>query len=187
VKIITFNPMVEKRQINAAERKVLMAEIKRREKDLRARLNWKAIILLTAITFLSAIHIYYYDSSNWSLISKFLVSTCPIVIWVVLEIRYKGKKTEKNILNDLIKINNWNSIDIIKVTTDSVIHFEQQDDEGVLFLIETKKERIYLDDEQWLIPYPVNFHARNLIFILIKISLTLCTGKYIVTARRSTP
>ena len=34
--------MVEKRQINAAERKVLMAEIKRREKDLSATLNWKA-------------------------------------------------------------------------------------------------------------------------------------------------
>ena len=34
--------MVEKRQINASERKVLVAEIKRREKDLSARLNWKA-------------------------------------------------------------------------------------------------------------------------------------------------
>ena len=149
--------MVEKRQLNVAERKVLIAEIKRLERDLNTRLNWKSIIILTVITFLSAIHIYYYDDSNWSLISKFLVSTCPILIWVVFEFRYKGKKKEKNLLLDLKKINNENSIDIIKVTTDRVIQFEQQDDEGVLFLIETKKERIYLDDEQWLIPYPRKF------------------------------
>lgn len=177
--------MVEKRQINAAERKVLMAEIERREKDLNTRLNWKAIIILTVITFLSAIHIYYYDDSNWSLISKFLVSTCPIVIWVVFEIRYKGKKKEKNILNELKKINKENSIDTIKVTTDRVIQFEQQDDEGVLFLIETKKERIYLDDEQWLIPYPRKFPCKEFDIYLDKnFSYALgrkvyCSGKKI--------
>lgn len=149
--------MVEKRQINVAERKLLIAEIKRLEKDLGRKLNWKMIIILIIVTFLSAIHIYYYDDSNWSLLSKLLVGICPVGIWIVIENKYKGKKKEVSRLNELKEINNRNAIEVIRIIADRIIQFEQQDDEGVLFLIETRDERIYLDDEQWLIPHPRKF------------------------------
>lgn len=150
--------MAEKRQINPAERRVLAGEINRLEKALKAKLNWKAIIVFALITVLSAIHIYYYDDSNWSLPSKFLVCFGPIGIWVTLEARYKGNKKENKTLNELKEINKRGLINIIPVSTNRVIEFEQKDDEGTLFLIETNKgERIYLSDDQWLIPHPRKF------------------------------
>ena len=150
--------MAEKRQINQAERKVLTAEINKLEKTLTTPLNWKAIIIFAIITILSAIHIYYYDDSNWSLPSKFLVCFGPIGIWVTLEIKYKGKKKENKKLDELKEINKNGLINIITVSTNRVIEFEQKDDEGTLFLIENVKgESMYLYDDQWLIPHPRKF------------------------------
>ena len=150
--------MAEKRQINPAERKILAAEIKKLEKTLIAPLNWKAIIILAIITILSAIHIYYYDDSNWSLPSKFLVCFGPIGIWVTIEMKYKGKKKENKTLDELKKMNKNGLINIIPVSAMRVIEFEQKDDEGTLFLIENDKgESIYLYDDQWMIPHPRKF------------------------------
>lgn len=150
--------MVEKRQINPAERKILTRVINRLEKNSNAKLNWKAIIILTGATILFGIHIYYYEESNWSLPSKFLVCVCPIMIWIIIENKYKGKKKENKILSALKEISEIGLITIIPVNTTRIIEFEQKEDEGTLFLVEiNKNERIYLDDEQWLIPHPGKF------------------------------
>jgi len=145
--------MIEKRQINPPERKILTASINNIEKTLHAKLNWKAIIILFIATILFAMHIYYYEDSNWSLPSKFLVGVCPIMIWVIIENKYKGKKKQSKNLAHLKGIRDSGLIPVLQVCTNRVIMFQQKDDEGTWFLVENdKNERIYLYDEQWLIP-----------------------------------
>src|SRR5688572_28123529 len=137
--------MIEKRQINPAERKILMASINNLEKTLHAKLNWKAIIILSVATILFAIHIYYYDDSSWSLPSKFLVCVCPILIWIIIENKYKGRKKENKNLDHLKEIRDSGLIPFMQVSTNRVIKFQQKDDEGTWFLVENdKNERIYL-------------------------------------------
>ena len=56
--------MVEKRQVNPAERRILTGVINRLEKDSNAKLNWKAIIILPVTTIFFAIHINYYENDE---------------------------------------------------------------------------------------------------------------------------
>jgi hypothetical protein len=143
---------LEKRQISSSERIRLERIIKEEEQYLGMPLNWKAILILSVLTFLFGIHIYYYPESSWSLPSKFLVCVCPIIIWIVIENKYKGKKKKNKILNKLKSINEGEPISVMQVTAVRMIEFKEKEDEGTLFLFETSsKECIYLWDDQWLI------------------------------------
>jgi hypothetical protein len=175
----------ETRQLSITESERLNASVDSLEKTLHGKLNWKAISLLSFATILFAIHIYYYEDSNWSLPSKFLVCVCPIAIWIIVENKYKGRKKENKILDHLKRIRDSGLITVLPVNTNRIIEFQEKEDEGTLFLIEiNKNERIYLDDEQWLIS-PTKFPCDKFDIYLDKdFAYTMgrkiyCTGKKI--------
>jgi hypothetical protein len=147
------------RQLNDIEISRLSESIARLEKTVNQKLNWTAIFILLLLTALFSIHIYYFDKSNWSLISKFLVCVCPIIIWVIIENRYKGRKKRTKDLDELKDIERRKTIKVIEINAGRIIEFSEKDDEGTLYLIErTDGQRIYLWDEQYLIsedqPFP---------------------------------
>lgn len=128
------------------------------ENVVNRSLNWKGIFTLFLLTVLSAIHIFHYDKSNWSLISKLLVVSCPIGIWVILEQKYKGRKKRIDEINKLKEFEKGKPINIIKVQAKRVMEFEEKDDEGILYLIEpTEGNSFYLWNDQWLIPEDLIF------------------------------
>ena len=93
-----------KRNINSIEKEKLNARISEIRESLNIRLNLAVIIVLIGITVLSAVHIYYFDKSNWSLISKFSVCAAPIGIWVVIEHYFKQKKNGNKELMSLMSM-----------------------------------------------------------------------------------
>ncbi len=151
----------EKRQLDSNEISQLSESIQRLEKEANPKFNWTAIFILALLTAVFAIHIYYYDKSNWSLISKFLVCVCPIIIWVIVENKLKGRKKKIEVLIELKEIEKRKVINVIEINANRIIEFLEQDDEGILYLIEkTDGQCIYLWDEQYLItednPFPCN-------------------------------
>lgn len=151
----------ENRQLDEIENSKLSERITQLEKAVNPKLNWKAILILLLLTALFAIHIYYYDKSNWSLISKFLVCVCPIIIWILVENKNNGKKKSMSRIEELKDIEIRKTIDIIKINATRIIEFIEKDDEGTLYLIEnTDGQCFYLWDEQYLIsedkPFPCN-------------------------------
>jgi hypothetical protein len=140
------------RNIDSIEREKLDKRISEIRESLNIRLNWTAIFILLGITAASAIHIYYFDKSNWSLISKISVCVAPIGIWVVVEQYFRQKKNENKELQSLTEIRNENQILVISVELDRIAKFEEYEDEGDLYLVETKdKESIYLWDAEYLL------------------------------------
>lgn len=141
-----------KRNINSIEKDKLNARISEIRESLNIRLNWTAIIVLIGITVLSAVHIYYFDKSNWSLISKFSVCAAPIGIWVVIEHYFKQKKNGNKELRSLTEIQNDGKVSVVPLELNRVAKLEEYEDEGDLYLIETKdKECIYLWDAEYLL------------------------------------
>lgn len=140
--------MIKKhRLLNQAERTRLSSYIQLRETDLNRKLNWKAIVLLSMLTIASATHIYYYYKSNWSLISKLLVCVCPIIIWVIVEQKFKGRKRETAALQHLKAIARKETVDIFEIKARNILEFTEIDDEGLIFLIEDiDGQCIYLHD-----------------------------------------
>ncbi|MNY00084.1 hypothetical protein D3C86_1325660 [compost metagenome] len=104
---------ITRRSLNRIESNKLSQYINQFEKANNLKLNWKVIFILLILICLFATHIYYYDKSNWSLISKFLISICPIIIWIMVENKFKGKKEKAKTLNRLKDIKAKNSIEII--------------------------------------------------------------------------
>ncbi|MNK69573.1 hypothetical protein D3C87_889650 [compost metagenome] len=144
---------ITRRSLNRIESNKLSQYINQFEKANNLKLNWKVIFILLILICLFATHIYYYDKSNWSLISKFLISICPIIIWIMVENKFKGKKEKAKTLNRLKDIKAKNSIEIIDINANRVIEFIEKEDEGILYLIETSNgQGFYLWDEQYLIP-----------------------------------
>ncbi|WP_171597250.1 hypothetical protein [Marinifilum caeruleilacunae] len=82
-----------RRKINLKESEQLNNRISEIKNSLGIKLNWFLIIVLIGITIASAFHIYFFDKSNWSLISKFLVCAAPIGLWVLVEQYFKRKKS----------------------------------------------------------------------------------------------
>jgi len=147
------------RPLNSSESGRLSKSIRQLEKTVNPKLNLTAILTLLALTVLFAVHIYYYDESNWSLISKFLVCVCPIIIWILIENKFKGRKKRDDGLNDLKKIETRKTINVIEVNASRIIEFTEKEDEGILYLVErTDGQCVYLWDEQYLIsgnkPFP---------------------------------
>jgi hypothetical protein len=153
----------DQRQINSDEERDLVKEINSVTKEIKAPLKWGWIFICLILTGLSVIHIYYYDESNWSVISKILVCVCPILIWCLLELRFKGKKQQRKFLNELQAIVNKGRIAVLRIIAKRVIKFEEKDDEGTLYLIEdVNGNSIYLWDDQYLIPEEVKFPRQNI-------------------------
>lgn len=147
------------RPLNSSESSRLSETIRHLEKATNTKLNWTAILILLMLTVFFAVHIYYYDKSNWSLISKFLVCVCPILIWILIENKFKGRKKRTEGLNELKEIEIRKTINIIEVNASRIIEFTEKEDEGTLYLIEqTDDQCVYLWDEQYLIsenkPFP---------------------------------
>lgn len=148
----------EYRELLTAERKVLTKVCRSMEQEIYSKLNWKLIIIYILLTILCALHIYYYDKSNWSLPSKFLVCIFPILIWVTIEIKYKGRKKKIDKFQSLNHILNKNEIRIFKINAKQIVKFIEYEDEGTLYLVETVQgERFYLWDDQYMIPKSTNF------------------------------
>lgn len=157
----------EERKINPNEDKKLRKEIKAVWQDLNAPLKWTWIISFSILTVLSAIHIYYFDESNWSLISKILVCIGPICIWQFIEIKYKGRKKKQKYLKELQTLADQGTIEILKINSKRAILFKEKEDEGNLYLIEDiSGSCIYLWDDQVLIPEKLKFpKATNEIYL----------------------
>ena len=80
------------RKLTPIEQKKLKASIQEYAINAERNLNWKAILIMLIVGILSGVHIYFYDKSDWSLITKFLVVLMPIGIWVLVENHFKDGK-----------------------------------------------------------------------------------------------
>ena len=153
----------QNRQLNIKEKETLEEEIRSLSNEFNKSLNWTFIVTLAVITILCAFHIYHYDKSNWSLISKTLVCVCPIGIWVIVENKFKGRRKTMAYINELKSINATSTIQVLSIDIKRVIKFQEKDDEGTLYLIETgNSDCIYLWDNQWLISEDLNFPKEHL-------------------------
>lgn len=140
------------RNIDSIEREFLDKRISEIKESLNIRLSWTAIFILVGITAASAIHIYYFEKSNWSLISKLFVCVAPIGVWVVVEQYLKQKKNGSKELQSLTEIQNKNQISVVPLELNRIAKLEEYEDEGDLYLIETKdKKCVYLWDAEYLL------------------------------------
>ncbi|WDF46360.1 hypothetical protein PQ459_15835 [Chryseobacterium sp. KACC 21268] len=177
---------ITSRKLNSNENDKLSLSIKELEKANDLKINWLVIFSLLISTCLFAIHIYYYDKSNWSLLSKFLVCLCPIIMWIYIENRVKIKKQSNRDLNKMQEFKSKNSIDIIEINTSRIVEFLENDDESILYLIENiNGESIYIWDEQYFIsennPFPCDKFEIYLDDIFIKLigEKVFCKGERI--------
>lgn len=142
------------RPLDSSESSNLSESIRQLEKNA-PKINWTAILVFSLLTILSAIHIYYYDKSNWSLISKCMVCFCPIIIWIIIENKYKGRTKT---LNELKEIENRKIINVVEINARRVIEFSEGEDEGTLYLIEQEDGQcVYLWDYEYLISEDKSF------------------------------
>lgn len=150
------------RQLNNIEIKILSRYIQKLENELNRKLNWPAILIVCFLCILFAIHIYNYDKSNWSLISKFLIGICPVTIWILVENKYKNRKNDKQFLLDLKHIETSKTINIIEISATRIIEFSEKNDEGAHYLIELKDGQcLYMWDEQYLISENKQFPCKQ--------------------------
>ncbi len=126
----------ENRPLDGNESSRLSESIRQLGKTANPKLNWTTILILALLTVLSAIHIYYYDKSNFSLISKFLVCLFPVVIWTKVENEYKGSKKRTEYLSGLKEIERNKTINVVEIYASRIIEFIENKDEGTLYLIE---------------------------------------------------
>lgn len=141
-----------KRNIDIIEKERLNVRVSEVRKSLDSSLNWVVIFILTGIIIASAIHIYYFDKSNWSLISKFSICAAPIGIWSVIEQYFEQKKNGNKQLKNLTEIQNENQITVVSIELNRIAKLEEYEDEGDLYLIETKdKKCIYLWDVEYML------------------------------------
>lgn len=151
----------EYRALSIAENKLLSKVQKSFDKEINSKLNWKAISILILLTFLCAVHIFFFDKSNWSLPSKFLIGVFPIIIWVIVENKFKGRKKKIQQLDSLNHLLDIDEIGVYKVKAKRIVKFSEYEDEGRLYLIETENdERFYLWDDQIMIPKSTGFPSK---------------------------
>jgi hypothetical protein len=144
---------LESRPLEREEMAKITATIEELDREVHRGLNVPLIIGLGAVTLGSAIHIYHYDASDWSLISKSLICLCLIIIWLIIEEKYKGRKNRIAGLEALKSMGRSGVVRVCRIQAKRVIAFEEKEDEGVLYLIECDTGKcIYLWDEQYLIP-----------------------------------
>ncbi|MDJ1483574.1 hypothetical protein QNI16_23955 [Cytophagaceae bacterium YF14B1] len=143
----------ETRKLDREEADKISKSIQELEETIYKPLNWPLIIGLVIATGLFATHIYYYDKSNWSFPSKFLVVSCPIWIWILIESKYKGRKKKIELLESWKAVQQSQVARVNKIQAKRVVTFEEYEDEGVLYLIEDIEGKcFYLWDDQYLIP-----------------------------------
>ena len=110
------------------------------------------------ITILSGIHIFYFDDSDWSLISKCLVCFAPIGIWVEIEFYFKHLKIENTEYTCLTSTLEKEEIEIVAINVQRIIKLEEYKDEADLYLIEQKDNScVYLWDAEYLIQNSSDF------------------------------
>jgi hypothetical protein len=144
---------LESRPLEREEMAKITATIEELDREVHRGLNVPLIIGLGAVTLGSAIHIYHYDASDWSLISKSLICLCLIIIWLIIEEKHKGRKNRIAGLEALKSMGRSGVVRVCRIQAKRVIAFEEKEDEGVLYLIECDTGKcIYLWDEQYLIP-----------------------------------
>ena len=114
-----------KRNIDSVEKEKLNTRISEITKSLNIRINWITISILIGITIASAFHIYYFDYSNWSLISKFSVCLAPIGIWVIIEQYFKQKKNGNKELKSLTEIRNEGQISVVSIELNRIAKLEE--------------------------------------------------------------
>lgn len=149
---------IEVRKMDHEEMSVLSKNIQELEDIIYGRLNWLLIMGLVIATILSAIHIYYYDKSNWSLPSKLLVISCPIFICGIIGRKYDGRNTNIKIVEEWKAIQLLQAIKVTTIKATRVIKFEETENEGILYLIESNEGNcFYLWDDQYLIPEDGSF------------------------------
>src|SRR5688500_15138247 len=144
------------RPLHATELSKLSTTIQQLEKQEGKPLNGYVVVALAGVAMFSALYMYYYGT-HW--IPIVLLVVCPIIIWVMFENKYKGRKGNLKYLNVLKEIERKKSIEVIEVTTSRIIEFDEKEDEGRLFLIEQTDGRcFYLYDVHLLIyeelPFP---------------------------------
>lgn len=142
---------ISNRELSDEELKKLSKSLNELEKQ--SSYNFFIISILILLTIFSFFHIYYNNFSNWSIISKFLVCSCPIYIWVVIENKLKFKSKSLGLYKSLKNIKQSNSINIISIKANRILEFRESDDEGIFYLVENSEGIcFYLYDEQYLIP-----------------------------------
>jgi hypothetical protein len=112
-----------------------------------AKISWWKIAIAFCVMLASGAHIYYYDDSDWSLISKFLVVLSPIVIWVITSFYFEKRKSdskEKSFLENLLSTN---EVSVFNLEINRATKLGESEDEGTMYLIEQKNGRsIWLYD-----------------------------------------
>lgn len=150
-----------RRNINPVERKKLEKGILNIEESLGTRINGLVVFILTGITIASAVHIYYFDKSHWSLISKLSVCVAPIGIWVLIEQYFKQKKIWREELKSLFEIRTQSHISVFPIDLNRIAKLKGDEDD--LYLIETKdKKCVYLWDDEYLLLEDKDFPSEQM-------------------------
>ncbi|MFK7972120.1 MAG: hypothetical protein AB8F95_17255 [Bacteroidia bacterium] len=137
------------RNIDAEEQQKLADYVKSVEDRSKGKFNGKWLIVFLVITLLSAIHIIFRLDSEWRRLSVAAGIFGVIGIWTILENLIKKRKTAKKELPELLLAQIGSKVNVISITASRVIQFEEYEDEGELYLIETPEgECFYLWD--WL-------------------------------------
>lgn len=147
-----------KRLLNNTEKAALDQRMAALRSSLQIRLNWKALLILIAIGLASGVHIRYYDASNWSIISKFLICIVPVGFWIVIEDYFKQKKNGSAELFALAKISKSGQISVLPLRINRIAKLEEHEDEGDLYLIENESGKcLWLWDAECLLVEDASF------------------------------
>ena len=151
-----------KRPLDETEKTALGQRIAALRSSLKVRLNWKAVLILAAIGLASGMHIRYYDASNWSIISKFLMCIVPVGFWIVIEDYFKQKKNGSVELLALAKISKSGQISVLPLRINRIAKLEEHGDEGDLYLIENESGKcLWLWDAEYLLVEEASFPAEQ--------------------------
>ena len=151
------------RKLTPIEQKKLKARIKEYATNAERNLNWKAILIMLIVGILSGIHIYFYDKSNWSLITKFLVVLMPIGIWVLVENYFKDGKWMRIHYRNLKDIEAKTTTEVYEIDIKRIALMPEYEDEGNLYLIENSENQcLYLGDYEYLIGAEKDFPSSKI-------------------------
>jgi len=135
------------RKLNDREREDIKKTIENCTTEIQKRFNWNSLFVCILIITLSGYHIYLYNDSNWSLISKFLILITPIICLSMVEdfVKRKKRNRKKKVLLD--EFLHLNKISLFPIKAKNVAELEEYEDEGILYLIEMEDDNcIYLWD-----------------------------------------
>ena len=145
----------EKRKISSFEIEKIDSAITDYSQADKPRIRFLFFGVLLCILF--GWHIYIFNHSSWSLISKWGIVLVPISIWVYVEDFFKIKKKKKTYLEQLTEFKEKNELSMLVIRPKRVLEFLKFEEDMAFYLVEEANgQSFYLCDfeDQFPIEFP---------------------------------